>query len=56
MQCDFCGGPRLNGAPLEKDGNGGWQMNRGAANPARQDLKFACRSCMRKKFVQRAHS
>ncbi|AGM10953.1 hypothetical protein M193_gp092 [Halorubrum tailed phage 7] len=41
-ECDFCGGPRINGLPIRRDPRtGGWTR----ANGVNPSSKFACRSC-----------
>lgn len=50
MKCDFCDGPRVNGAVLEKDPEAGWRINQGTENPARSDIAFACRDCASEKL------
>lgn len=41
MNCDFCGGLRMNGAPIKALDDGTWVFTDGG-DP---DARFACRKC-----------
>lgn len=49
LDCDFCGGPRANGAALQKDGDGNWKFA-STGNPTHPEVKTACRSCVKEKM------
>jgi hypothetical protein len=44
-ECNFCGGPRLNGTPVEKH-DGDWVHTSGVS----PNVKCACRDCAKEKI------